>query len=173
MRDSVSGVGVVDKAAAILDALDQGPMTLVELAVATDLPRATTHRLAVALTCHRLVARDLMGRFELGPRMGELAQAATTSSRNLAEQARPALMDLRDATGESAQLYVVRGDERVCVASLESPHSLRTIVAVGAALPLDRGSAGTVLRRNRVPRLPGGRRASRNGSRAWRRSVPR
>jgi DNA-binding IclR family transcriptional regulator len=31
------------------------------------------------------------------------------------------------------------------VVSLESPHSLRTIVPVGAALPMDRGSAAKVL----------------------------
>ena len=37
------------------------------------------------------------------------------------------------------------GDSRVCLVSLESPHSLRTIVAVGAALPMDRGSAAKVL----------------------------
>jgi DNA-binding IclR family transcriptional regulator len=41
---------------------------------------------------------------------------------------------------------VPAGDVRLCVASLESPHSLRTIVAVGASLPMDRGSAGAVLR---------------------------
>jgi DNA-binding IclR family transcriptional regulator len=44
------------------------------------------------------------------------------------------------------QLYVRRGEERLCVLALESPHSLRTIVPVGAVLPLDRGSAGRVLR---------------------------
>jgi DNA-binding IclR family transcriptional regulator len=33
----------------------------------------------------------------------------------------------------------------VCVASLESPHGLRTIVEAGATLPLDVGSAGAVL----------------------------
>ena len=43
------------------------------------------------------------------------------------------------------QLYVREGDRRVCVASLESPHGLRTIVPMGAVLPLDRGSAGRVL----------------------------
>jgi DNA-binding IclR family transcriptional regulator len=37
------------------------------------------------------------------------------------------------------------GDRRVCVASLESPHGLRTIVEEGALLPLDVGSAGAVL----------------------------
>jgi DNA-binding IclR family transcriptional regulator len=43
------------------------------------------------------------------------------------------------------QLYVRDGDGRRCVASLDSPNELRTIVAVGSVLPLDRGSAGRVL----------------------------
>ncbi len=33
----------------------------------------------------------------------------------------------------------------MCVVSLESPHSLRTIVAVGASLPMEKGSGGRVL----------------------------
>jgi len=57
----------------------------------------------------------------------------------------PALEALRDATGESVQLYVRQGAQRLCVVALESPHSLRTIVAVGAVLPLTQGSAGRVL----------------------------
>ena len=36
---------------------------------------------------------------------------------------------------------------RRCVLSLQSPHGLRWIVPEGALLPLDRGSAGHVLRR--------------------------
>jgi DNA-binding IclR family transcriptional regulator len=75
--------------------------------------------------------------------MGRMGAAAGGSSLLLA--AGPVLEELRDVTGESTQLYVRRGDDRVCVASLESPHSLRTIVAVGAVLPLARGSAGRVL----------------------------
>ena len=104
---------------------------------ASGLPRATAHRLAVALEVHGLVARDRDGRFGLGPRLTGLELPAL---------ARPALERLRDATGESVQLYVRRGDRRLCVASLESPHGLRTIVPVGASLPLDVGSAGKVLR---------------------------
>ena len=60
--------------------------------------------------------------------------------------AAPALAELRADTEESVQLYVAEGDQRVCVAPLESPHGLRTIVPMGAALPLDRGSAGRALR---------------------------
>jgi DNA-binding IclR family transcriptional regulator len=130
-------VGVLDKAVTILDALEAGPLALGELVDVTALSRATAHRLVLALEHHGLVQRDGAGRFALGPRM---------ATRSLEEGARAALEELRRVTGESVQLYVPRAGSRLCVVSLESPHSLRTIVPVGAALPLDRGSAGKVLR---------------------------
>jgi DNA-binding IclR family transcriptional regulator len=133
---SVSGIGVLDKAVAVLDALEAAPLALADLMAATGLPRATAHRLATALEVHGFVERDDAGRFALGGRV---------ASRSLAAAARPALERLRDATGESAQLYIRRGDVRVCVVSLESPHGLRTIVPVGAVLPMDVGSAAKVL----------------------------
>ena len=61
------------------------------------------------------------------------------------EAARPALAALRDETGESTQLYVREGDRRVCVLSVERATGLKTTVALGAILPLERGSAGKVL----------------------------
>jgi DNA-binding IclR family transcriptional regulator len=146
VESSVSDVGVLNKAVSILGAVSGEPVGLNELVTATGLPRATVHRLAVALERHRLVARDASGRFGLGPWVAELARSGSTNRRALAVAAGPALLALRDATGESAQLYVAQGDTRICVAARESPHSLRTIVAVGAALPMDRGSAGKVLR---------------------------
>jgi DNA-binding IclR family transcriptional regulator len=119
MRDSLSGVGVLDKAVSVLDALAKEPMALGELSPSTGLPRATAHRIAVALERHRLVGRDADSRFVLGPRLGELHRAALAGRQNLVEAARPALTTLRDRTGESAQLYVRDGDERVCIVSLE------------------------------------------------------
>lgn len=146
MGDSVSGVGVLDKAVTVLDALRQRPLGLAALADATDLPRATAHRLALALERHRLVARDSNGRFILGPKLTELARTADAGRSELTAAARPALTALRDATGESAQLYLRQGDQRICLLSLESPYSLRTIVPVGAALPMAQGSAAKALR---------------------------
>jgi DNA-binding IclR family transcriptional regulator len=134
---SVSGIGVLDKAVAIIDALDQGPRPLADLVSATGLPKATVHRIALAMETHGLIQRDGEGRFGWGVRL---------VAPSIASASRPALERLRDATGESSQLYVRRGEVRVCVAAVESPHSLRTIVPVGAALPLDRGSAGKALR---------------------------
>ena len=143
--DSVSNVGVVDKTVAVLRALEaSGPVALGELQVATGLPRATAHRLTTALEQHGLVRRDPDGRFCLGLGLVALGRAAADGY-PLAELARPALAALRNETGESVQLFVREGDGRRCVVSLQSAHGLRWIVAEGARLPLERGSAGKVL----------------------------
>jgi DNA-binding IclR family transcriptional regulator len=138
-------VGTIDKGIRVLDAVEPGPASLADLVAATGLSRATAHRLAVALEAHGLLRRTADGRFALGLRLVGLGRAAADAL-PLADAAGPALAELRAATEESVQLYVAEGDQRVCVASLESPHGLRTIVPMGAALPLDRGSAGRALR---------------------------
>ena len=143
MNDT-SGVGVLDKAVAVLAAAESGPSTLAQLVDATGLARPTTHRIAVALEHHRLLARDVQGRFVLGPRIAELASAAGED--RLLAVAQPVLIRLRDATGESAQLYRFAGggrgaDVRVCVAAAERSSGLRDTVPVGAALPMTAGSA--------------------------------
>ena len=138
-----SGVGVLDKAAAILNTLEAGPHSLAELVAATGIARPTAHRLAVALEFHRYVARDLSGRFVLGPRASELGAAAGED--RLLAAAAPALAALRDATGESAQLYKRQGDQRICVAVAERLSGLRDSVPVGAALTMQAGSAAQIL----------------------------
>ncbi len=138
-----SGVGVIDKAAMLLDALEGGPLSLAGLVSATGLARPTVHRLATALEHHRLIARDVSGRFVLGPRLPELASAAGED--RLVAAAGPVLAQLRDATGESAQLYRRQGDRRICVAAAERLSGLRDTVPVGAVLGMHAGSAAQVL----------------------------
>jgi DNA-binding IclR family transcriptional regulator len=138
-----SGVGVLDKAVAILTTLESGPHSLAELVAATGIARPTAHRLAVALEHHRLVSRDLTGRFILGKRSGELASAAGVD--RLIAVAAPALAALRDATSESAQLYRRQGDVRICVAVAERLSGLRDSVPVGSALTMQAGSAAQIL----------------------------
>ena len=137
-----SGIGVVDKAVAILEATAIAPQTLAELVDSTDLPRATAHRLAVALEVHRLLARDGEGRFVLGPRLAEFAAALPDP---LVAAAEPVLAWVRDECGESTQLYRRDGNERVCIAAAERATGLRTTVPVGSRLPLTAGSGAQVL----------------------------
>ena len=137
-----SGIGVLDKALVVLDAVAQAPRSLTALVQVTELPRATAHRLALALETHRLITRDTEGRFVLGARLAELA---ATLPDPLLAAARPVLAWVRDQCEESAQLYRRDGMERVCVAAAERAHGLRTTVPVGSRLPLTAGSGAHVL----------------------------
>lgn len=141
--DNSSGVGVLDKAALVITALEAGPTSLSGLVSATGLARPTAHRLAVALEHHRFVSRDIQGRFILGPRFGELASAAGED--RLLAASGPVLARLRDITGESAQLFRRQGEFRVCVAAAERPTGLRDTVPVGSQLAMTAGSAAQVL----------------------------
>ena len=133
-----SGVGVLDKATLVLSALEAGPGTLAQLVNSTGLARPTAHRLAVALEYHRFVAR-----FILGPRIGELASAAGED--RLLASARPILKALCDHTQESTQMYRRQGDQRIVVASCESPLGLRDSTPTGSALSMKAGSAAQIL----------------------------
>jgi DNA-binding IclR family transcriptional regulator len=137
-----SGIGVVDKTVALLAAAAQGPAALSDLVERTDIPRATAHRLAVALEVHRLLARDADGRFVPGPRLAELAASASDP---LLERAVEVLAWVRDTSGESAQLYRRDGRDRVCIAAAERATGLRTTVPLGARFPLTAGSGAQVL----------------------------
>src|SRR5262252_9187529 len=141
--DNSSGVGVLDKTVAVLTTLESGPASLAQLVAATGLARPTAHRIAVALELHRLVSRDSVGRFVLGPRIAEFATAAGED--RLLAIAQPILVQLRDLTGESAQLYRRQGNSRICVAAAERTTGLRDTVPVGSVLPMSAGSAAQVL----------------------------
>ena len=142
--ETVSGVGVIDKAMLVLRSVADGPQSLNDLQASTGLPRATAHRLAGALEDHGLLRRDGAGRFEFGPDLADLGRIAAARF-PLVETARPLLAALRDETGESVQLFVPSGDQRRCVLSLETPHGLRWIVPEGSLFPLGLGSAGRIL----------------------------
>ena len=143
--DSVSNVGVLDKAICVLHAIERrGPLSLIDLQTATGLPRATLHRLAVALELHGLLRRDQAGRFCLGLGLVALGHVASDSF-PIAALSRPRLAELCEETGESVQLYVRDGERRRCAVSFPSPHGLRWMVGEGALLPLHLGSAGRVL----------------------------
>jgi DNA-binding IclR family transcriptional regulator len=131
----------LDKAVTILRAIADEPATLAELVSRTGLPRATAHRLAVALEGHRLVRRTPEGAWAPGPALTELGRGGA----DLADLAERHLVTLRDATGESAQFYVRDGASRVCVAAAERASGLRDTVPVGARLPMTAGSAAHAL----------------------------
>ncbi len=124
-----TGVGVLDRVVAVLDAVETRRMTASELARHLGLSVPTAHRL--------VGSRDDDGRLRLGHRF---------AVPYLEHVAGPVLKDLQQQTGETAQIWVRRGDHRLCLASVESAAELRASVPVGTLLPLAAGgSAARVL----------------------------
>jgi len=148
--DSVSGVGVLDKAFVVLNALVARPLSLSESVEATGIPRATCHRLLSALEHHGAVRRNNEGLYCLGPTLAGLGRGAAVQFPFL-ERAREIATEIRDRTGESVQVFIAETDGRRCVISLESPNGLRWIVPEGSLFPLARGSAGKVLSAKTAP----------------------
>jgi DNA-binding IclR family transcriptional regulator len=142
-RSPDTAVGVLDRSVAILEAVERGNRSFRAIVESTGLPKPTAHRLIASLEQHGFLFHVGGLGYALGPR---LLQLATTAMRELPlrQLARPVLERLARTTGESTQLYVRQGHTRICVDSVESANELRTIVPVGAELPLDKGSAGKV-----------------------------
>ena len=126
----------LERAAAILDAVGRSAVSASELSRQTGLSVSTAHRLALQMVDYGFLRRSESGTFRLGDRFVRSA---------LENAGLPVLEELRDRTGETAQLWVRRGDERVCLLSADSQHELRAILPVGSRLPLPQGSSGRLL----------------------------
>ncbi|WP_153505776.1 IclR family transcriptional regulator [Cumulibacter manganitolerans] len=142
MEHAVTGIGVLDKAVAIIECCSRTPRSLAELVEELGLPRATAHRIASALETHRVLRRDNQSRWVVGPAVLELAAFARDP---LVDASLAVLRKLRDLTGESAQLFVREDETRVCVAASERSSGLRDTVPIGARLSMKAGSAAHVL----------------------------
>jgi DNA-binding IclR family transcriptional regulator len=132
-----TGVGVLDKGMAIVDLCERRPSSASDIAHELDMTVSTAHRLAAALTAHGLLQRDAAGLYRLGRRF----QAS-----QIGAIAQPVLERLTEETCESSQLWVLRGQHRLCAASVIADTELRVVMATGTWLPLaDGGSAALAL----------------------------
>lgn len=121
------------------------PAGAAEVAQSMGLPLSTAARLMRQLADEDLLSRSSVdGRYSLGPRIFALAGAGVTSM-DVAEVARPVLEQLRDATGETLSLHVLRGTQRVCVAEVQSRHKVRRVVPPGITQDLLGTATGEVL----------------------------
>ncbi len=143
MPTRTSDVAVLDRLVRVLEAVEEGSHRFTAIAQRTGLSRSTAHRLIKALEDHGFLARYGGLGYRLGPRLLRLASEAMREL-PLRDLAHPVLERLVRITGESAQLFVRSGDVRVCIDAVESPNELRTIVPLGASLPLTAGSAAKV-----------------------------
>ena len=126
-------IGAVERAVAVLEALAAGPGDLGtnELARRTGINASTVSRLLATLAKDELVQRvPPTGRYRLGLRLIQFGNAALARV-ELREVARPHLMALVEATGETATLSVPAGDTAVTVDFVQSPSTVRSVAEIG------------------------------------------
>jgi IclR family acetate operon transcriptional repressor len=128
--DRTGGVQSLERAFDLLERMADagGEVGLSELSAASGLPLPTIHRLVRTLVDCGYVRQQPNRRYALGPRLIRLGESA---SRLLGTWARPCLAELVEATGETANLALLDGDEVVYVAQAPSRHSMRMFTEVG------------------------------------------
>ncbi|HOA93874.1 MAG TPA: helix-turn-helix domain-containing protein, partial [Quisquiliibacterium sp.] len=145
---NMEGVAAVDRAMSILAALEQAaaPVTLAELAAATDLYKSTLLRLLVSLERAATVVRRSDQRYVLGPFAFRLGRAYE-ATHPLRACLLPLMQSLVDAGAESPSFHVAHdAHTRLCLLRIDSNHSTLDRVRAGDLLPLARGAPGKVLR---------------------------
>lgn len=138
-----------------------GDLGVTELARQLRCSKSIVHRILVALVEAGYVATDpATRRYRLGSRSLLLARAGSAAG-DLRRRALPHLQTIRDRTGETATLSLLRGHVRVYAEELESRHAVRQTVEVGSEAPLHLGASGkAILAFMTADARPGGARAA-------------
>jgi DNA-binding IclR family transcriptional regulator len=137
------GSATVDKAFDILEALASSPsgLTNSEVSAALELDRSTSYRLLSTLERRGYAAR-VGRRYTLGSSLYGLAWDATP---DLQAVVRPILIDLQEATGETASFSLRSGASFYCVATAPGGHELTFSPTPGMLYPLNAGAAGMAI----------------------------
>lgn len=136
----------VAQALDVLEAFDsRAPrQSVAELAGSTGLDVSRVSELVEVLISERLLALDASGRIGLGLRAVGLA-ARVEPIEHLVRVARPRLEQLRDRTGETANLLVRDGSSALYLEQVESPRALRVSGWVGRRISLAGTASGAAI----------------------------
>ncbi len=152
MTPAGEAVQSVERAVALLELLGRAgrPLTAVELAAASSLPRPTVYRLLQTLATHGMISAS-DHRFAIGPRVLWLA-GQRLEQIELRAAGRPVLLELRDRTGETAHLGVLEQGQVVYIDKTEAPGPMRMASAIGKIMP----AHSTALGKAMLAHLPAG-----------------
>jgi IclR family transcriptional regulator, KDG regulon repressor len=134
----------LNRAVNILDcfSLESPELGVREVARLIGLSTSATGRLMLAMKDLRILNQNPSTKmYSVGAR--SLAWAGIyLSTCDIRVVAMPYMEELHQSTRETISLYILDGDERVCVERLESPQNVRIVARIGRRLPLYAGSAG-------------------------------
>lgn len=121
-----------------------GPASLSRLAADAELHTASAHRILGALIAHGLIEKTGAGEYDLGVRWLEVGNRLRARL-NIRQVAMPHMQKLAEATGETVNLIVRRGDEAVYVERVTGGQTMIQVVqVVGAHAPLHVTAVGKI-----------------------------
>lgn len=136
----------VKSAARAIDTIEHvalyGPVNARSISRATGIPESSLSYLLATLVDRGWLVQRPDRTYASGPALGRLA---AQSPRPLVERAQGALAGLAAATGETASLFVRRGDEIEVVDVEHSTHELRFTPQQGSRMPLHCFAGGKAL----------------------------
>ncbi len=141
-----SQIQVIDRAAALLDAIARYPeaVSLKVLAAETGLHASTAHRILAALIHNHFVEKDAAGHYRLGLRLLQLG-VRLHGNVDVRAIARPIMDALRDRLGESVNLTIREGDEVVYIEKSTPNRMVHVQQLVGARAPLHVTAVGKLM----------------------------
>lgn len=139
-------IQTLERLVAILDCfnLDKPSVGVREVARQTNLSHSTVGRMMGFMKEMGILNQDPESlQYMMGSKVLQWAGMYTVTS-DVRAVSLPVMVRLQEATRETVSLYVLEGEERVCVERLESPETVRIVARVGRRIPLYAGSAGKV-----------------------------
>jgi DNA-binding IclR family transcriptional regulator len=145
-QPSTRRIGAAERAITVLDTLaDGGELGTNEIARRTGMTPSTVSRQVGTLAASGLVERvPSSGRYKLGIRLVHLANAVLARL-DVREVARPHLVALVDATGETATLSVPGDDDAITVDFVPGAHQVQPVSRLGRPSIAHATSAGKVM----------------------------
>ncbi|MEI4472409.1 IclR family transcriptional regulator [Frigidibacter sp. MR17.24] len=126
-------------------AFSDQPRGISELARELELTKSNVHRLLATLIDQGYVRQvPPMSHYELTTRIWELGNRVFRRM-DLTEIARPAMLRLAEATGETVHLSVLQGTEVLYLDKIESAHHVRAHTSVGARAPAHTVATGKAM----------------------------
>lgn len=131
-------VPILDRALELLELLASHPdgLTLTAMTERLEMPKNSVFRIATTLTLRGYALRDEASKaYRMSPKLLSLAHHASGAER-ITSLAAPILTALRDATGETALLGTLSGQQGVVLDQIPSSHPVKVVVEIGHSFPL-------------------------------------
>ncbi|WP_030517763.1 IclR family transcriptional regulator [Nocardia sp. NRRL WC-3656] len=140
------GVRSIARAVEVLELFDEHHPTkqLREIVTSTGLPKTTVVRLLATLESLGLITSRSDSTYGPGPSFLRWVMLAD-SLWEVGEETKKRMQQLVDTSGETVNIYIRQGLNRVSIAQVEGTATVRSVVGVGVPYPLSTGASAKIL----------------------------